>query len=286
MSRRFRTIEKEYDRNEIFNTLGNLDLSRSGNNILTKYSDRLIANTLVSDKYELFDFTSFAKDVVEEVENYFSPEKYMLRITKGQQELRLIGEEVLINGDRYSKMFNILNSTDRSRALQLNVGLIRFICSNGMVVGADDEYSSLKTKHFKSTMPDKVKLFASALENFDITINNQANIIDSLKGRFVSFKELATKLAFDEEGIMNDNRSLKLRAFGKKLLTSETDKLIDLKPEEITLLNNPHFLTDSKFNSVDIIMPVYSALNCWTEVYRNYDSSVLKRETNRILELV
>lgn len=283
---RFRKIEKEYNQEDIFNTLNNLELSRSGDNILTHFNNRLIANTIVTNKYELFDFPSFAKEMVSEVQNYFTPERYMLRITKGQQELRLIGEEVLINGDMYLKMFNILNSTDKSRALQLNIGLVRFICSNGMVVGYDDEFSSLRTKHFKSSMPGKVELFSEGLDNFDISINKQVSIIDNLKGRFVSFKELASKLALDEDGIMNENRSLKLRAFAKKLLTSETDRLEELKSDEITLLKNPHFFLDPKFNSIDIEMPSYKALNCWTEVYRNYDSSILKRETNRILELV
>jgi hypothetical protein len=284
---RARKISKIYDKENIFSTLDKLKLSQKENNILTHFDGRLIANTLVTEKYELFDFPTFAKDVVEQVENYFTPETYNLRITKGTQELRLIGEEVLINGDRYSKMFNILNSTDKSRALQLNVGLIRFICSNGMVVAAEGEdYSGLKTKHFKNSLPEKVKIFVDSLDTFDMNIQKQSEIIENLNGRFVSFKELATKLALDEDGIMNDNKAFKLRAFAKKLLTSETDKLVDLHSDQITLLKNANLFLNPDFDKVDIQMSAYNALNCWTEVYRNYDSSILKRETNRILELV
>ncbi|NPV12920.1 MAG: DUF932 domain-containing protein [Ignavibacteria bacterium] len=283
---RAKRIQRDYDKNAIFDTLDKLVLSRNQNNILTHYDNRLISNTVVTEKYELFDFPKFAKEVVNEVENYFLPEKYELRITQGQQELRLIGEQVLINGDRYSKMFNILNSTDKSRALQLNVGLIRFICSNGMVVAVNDEHSSLRTKHFKSTMPDKVKEFIESLENFDMSISKQSETIENLIGKFVSFKELASKFALDEHGVINDNKSLKLRAFSKKLLTSQTDKLTDLNDEQVALLKNPHMFLSPEFNLVDIEMPAYKALNCWTEVYRSYDSSVLKRETNRILELI
>ena len=279
-------IEKPYDKSGIFGTLDNLKLSRDNNNILTHFDGRLIANTLVTDKYELFDFPTFAKDVVEQVENYFTPETYQLRITQGQQELRLIGEEVLINGDKYSKMFNILNSTDKSRALQLNVGLIRFICSNGMVVAADDEYAGLKTKHFKASLPEKVKTFVESLENFDITINKQSEVIEKLMGRFVSFKELASKIALDEKGIINANRALKLRAFAQMLMTSNTDKLVNLEKDQISLLKNANLFLNPQFSAVDVEMPAYNALNCWTEVYRNYDSSVLRRETNRIIELI
>lgn len=85
---------------------------------------------------------------------------------------------------------------------------------------------------------------------------------------------------------MSNSRSLKLRAFAKKLLTSETDRLVDLHSEQKNLLRNANLFLNPEYNKIDIEMPAYRALNCWTEVYRNYDSSVLKRETNRILELV
>ena len=279
-------IQKIYDKNTIFGTLDKLKLTQKENNILTHFDNRLIANTLVTKKYELFDFPTFAKDVVEQVENYFTPETYNLRITKGTQELRLIGEEVLINGDRYSKMFNILNSTDKSRALQLNVGLIRFICTNGMVVAADDEYAGLKTKHFKNSLPEKVKTFVDSLDTFDMNINAQAEVIEKLQGRFVSFKELAEKLSLDEHGVMNNNKALKLRAFAKKLMSSETDKLSNLHSDQSNILRNANLFLNPEYKNVDIEMSAYSAMNCWTEVYREYDSSILKRETNRILELV
>jgi len=279
-------IEKVYDKNTIFQTLDNLKISRNNNNILTHFNGELTSNTIVTDRYELFDFPTFAKEVIGEVENYFDPETYQMRISAGQQELRLIGEQVLINGDLYSKMFNILNSTDKSRALQLNVGLIRFICSNGMVIAADDEYSGLKTKHFKATLPEKVKEFIHNLDKFEININKQSEVIENLNGRFVSFRELAKVLAVDEYGIINDSKSLKLRAFANKLLTSQTDKLVDLNSEQISLLKNAQMFLNPEFAKVDVEMSAYKALNCWTEVYRNYDSSVLKRETNRILQLV
>jgi len=279
-------IERVYDKENIFNVLDKLELSRTDNNIITKFDNRLISNAVVTNKYELFDFPNFAKEVVGEIENYFTPETYQLRITQGQQELRLIGEEVLINGDRYSKMFNVLNSTDKSRALQLNIGLIRFICTNGMVIAADDEYAGFKTKHFKATMPDKVSHFVESLNDFDLCVNKQSEIIENLTGKFVSFKELAQKVALDEQGIMNESRSLKLRAFAKKLLTSKTDCLVDLQSEQVSLLRNANLFLNPQFKNVDVEMSAYKALNCWTEVYRTYDSSVLKRETNRILELV
>lgn len=276
-------IEKNYNKQNIFETLDNLKLERKNNNILTFYKNRLLSNSVVTNKYELFDFPTFAKDVVDKIENYFTPEKYRLKITKGTQELRLIGEDVLINGEKYSKMFNILNSTDKSRALQLNVGLIRFICTNGMVVPAEGE--ALKTKHFKLSLPEKVKKFVESLPKFDLNINNQVNTLESLNN-IVSFKEIVEILSKDKDGIISPNKLLKVRAFSKKLLSSNTDKLDKLNTEQIYLLNNSELFNKNEFKNVDIEIPAYQAVNCWTEVYRNYDSSVMKRETKRIIDTV
>jgi hypothetical protein len=277
-------IEKNYNRKEIIDTLNMLDLTQKGNNILTKFDNRLIANTIVSNKYKLFDFSTFARNIVNEIENYFTPESFILKVTRGQQELRLIGESVLINGDKYSKMFNIFNSTDRTRALGINAGLIRFVCTNGMVIGVEDELSQLKVKHFKNSMPDKVQEFIKSLDHFNLNIQKQSDTLEQLNGGFVSFKELAGKLIVDKDGIVSANKAMKLRAFAQKLLNSDTDRLENLAKEQIELLNNPHLIDD--FKKVDIEIPSYTALNCYTEVFRKYDSQVLSRETNRILELI
>jgi len=284
---RSKRIQKVYDKEAIFDTLNQLVLSRNHNNILTHFDERLIANTIVTDKYELFNFPPFAKEVITEIENYFTPENYELRITKGQQELRLIGEDILINDNRYRKMFSILNSTDKSRALQINIGLMRYVNTvyvNGLIIG--DEYSTLRTKHFKATMPERVKNFIEILKDFDVIINTQKETLEGLMDKNISFKTLAAKVALDEDGVMNDSRSLKLRAFAKKLLTSSTDKLENITEDQMKLLRNPHLFMKPEFSNVDIELPVLKALNCWTEVYRAYDSSVIKRETNRILDLV
>lgn len=283
---RSRRVENDYNKNDIFQTLDQLKLTQNGNTVLTHFGGIQISSSTVTEKYELFDFPGFAKEIVEEVGNYFIPERYQMRITKGQQELRLIGEEVIINGDKYSKMFNILNSTDKSRALQLNIGLIRFICTNGMVIAVDSEYSGLKTKHFKSTLPNKVEAFVEKLGDFNVCVNKQSQTLENLQGRFVSFKELSQKIAMDEQQMINQGGILKLKAFGKKLMESNTDRIIDLKSEQISLLRNPQLFLNPGYQNVDVEMSAYQALNCWTEVYRNYDSSILKRETNRILELV
>lgn len=283
---RARRIQSDYNKNEVFETLDRLELSQYGDQIITKFGGNLISTSTVTEKYELFDFPQFAKNIVKDIESYFVPEKYQMRLCKGQQELRLIGEEISVNGEKYHKMFNILNSSDKSRALQLNIGLIRFICTNGMVVAVDSEYSGFKTKHYKSTLPEKVEEFVEKLGNFNISIERQTKTLEGLQGKFISYKELVDKIAMDEKREYNHSKTLRLKAFGKKIILSETDRMIDLKSEQVTLLKNPHLFLNPEFKNVDVEMSAYQALNCWAEVYRNCDSSIIKRETNRILELV
>jgi len=166
----------------------------------------------------------------------------------------------------------------------MNAGLIRFVCTNGMVIGVEDELSQLKVKHFKNSMPGKVEEFIKSLDHFDINIQKQSETLEQLSGNFVSFKELAEKLSVDKDGIISANKAMKLRAFAQKLLKSDTDRLENLAKEQIELLNNPHLINE--FKKIDIEIPAYTALNCYTEVFRKYDSQVLSRETNRILELI
>ena len=279
-------IENPFNKNDIFETLDMLQISQRGMQIQTHFGGNLISDTEVSGKYEIFNFPDFAKEVVGQVQNYFTPEKYQLRIAKGQQELRLIGEDVVVNGEQYSKMFNILNSSDKSRALQLNIGLIRFVCTNGMVIGVENEHAAMKTRHFKATLPGKVEEFVANLEDFDLCINKQTQHIESLSGRFITFKGISERIALDEDRRIKNGTINRLKAFGNKLINSQSDRINILGAEQIALLKNPHLFLNSEFNNVDVEMSAYQALNCWTEVYRSYDSSVLKRETTRILELV
>ena len=57
-------ISKTYDKSKIFETLNKLELSQNKHNILTHFDGRLISNTIVTDRYELFDFPTFAKDII------------------------------------------------------------------------------------------------------------------------------------------------------------------------------------------------------------------------------
>jgi hypothetical protein len=284
MSRTSFKIKSPYNKQILQEKLNKINISQEGSYILTKYDDRVISDTKVSNLYQIFDFKEFSKNILNEIENYFMPEFQQISIYSGRQELRLLGEEVIVNGDKYHKMFNLLNSTDKSRSLQINIGLMRLVCTNGMIVGLENEYSNIRVKHFKATLPEKIEEFNNSMKNFNVSIEKQCGVIESLNNKFISFKELAQKLIWDEKLEENsDSKILKLRSFAKKLLNSDTDRLDSLNLEQTKFLKNPQNYLDKE---IDIEIPAYKAFNCYIECYREYDSATMNLETNRLLQLI
>jgi hypothetical protein len=277
-----RIILAEYEASKIKEQLKQFEIHQEeSGNLITKFQGRIINSSKVSHIYQPFDFSNFSMNIIEQVENYFQPEKYYLRIRKGIQELRLIGEEILINGDLFYKMINILSSTDRSKALQLNIGLYRDACDNGLIFGI---YGGYRTKHYKSSLSKVVEEYVNSLTQFNISVDSQAAILKTLRKEKVSFLEVARGLAYDEKDILSNSGILRIKAWSKKLLNSETDAMSDLSGEEFLLLNQPeNYLEQDK---VDIIIPAYQAFNTYIEIYRSYDSSILRRESDRILDLI
>jgi len=273
----------------IIGRLSKLDITMDSNVVTTSLYDNVIREKEVSDHYHTFDFTNFVVNFISGITDYFTPNKQLLRLDGGKQELRLIGDEVSVNGEQYNKQLIILNSSDKSRALQVHMGLFRMICSNGMVASVPGEYASIKAKHFNNTLPGKVDQFLSSIQNFDKIIGHQVNKIEALNSLQISFTELAQNLSRDAKGEIAPNKIRRVNAFAHKLLTSETDKIntSDFSKRQFDFLKNPELAVyaDDK-NKVDIMLNGSTAFQCYTEIFRNRDASVLNRETDRILNFL
>lgn len=279
-------LRKNYNKQNIFDTLDNLEIKKgSTNQVETYFNKRLISVADVSEHYQIFDFSTFSKGMINEVENFFTPERYTLRIRKGEQELRLIGEEIMINNEIYYKMFNLLNSTDKSKALQINIGLLRFLSNAGIVIGGEKANSHMRVKHYRSKLNEKVEEFEKDISKFNVSIDYQKSIIENIFPKKVSFIDLVKKYIVNKEGEIEDARFVKIKAFGKKLMTSKTDSIKTLNSDQIKLLNNPESYIKGNSN-IDIELTGEQVFNCYTELWKNYDSAVMYRETNKILELI
>lgn len=285
---------KRYDKEKINERIEPLKVTTNGQRVVTWYNGSEIANVPVSNRYHIFQFGEFVQRMLPVIENYFTPSRYIMEIYGGVQELKLYGTGFDVDGEKYYEMLSILNSTDKSKALQINIGLLRQVCTNGMVVSFEENEVSIKAKHFKKSLPEKVDYFASKIKDFKLMSQSQVTFINKLnKMDPVSYLEIAEglilKKAKDGEIKHNPLGIKRVKEFGKMLMFSPTDKL---NPDDYR--NKRHIIhyPDSYVNKrligtdKDLEISAKTAFNCYVEPYKTSDASTLKTECDNILQFV
>jgi hypothetical protein len=97
---------RNYNKAEIFKTVDKISIEKNENNqVITKFDNRVINISNVSNRYEIFDIVKYLKDKIELIEKNFTISKYQLKITKGQQYLQLISDKVEVGGVEFHKSF-------------------------------------------------------------------------------------------------------------------------------------------------------------------------------------
>lgn len=275
MSRRslvYLSVVENYNPDKIIDTLNKFKNVQRENQIITTFDGKLICRVDVSDVYYNFGFSKFCMKIVGQIENYFTPIAYRLRVKRGVQELKLVGGEVEINGEAYYKMLAIVNSTNKQRALSMNIGLIRK--ENAMT----SVQSYFRNKHYKSSLPDKIKNFAENLINFNMDVEYQIQTIENLSGVQISFVELIKKLSTNKDGELMKSMVYRIRAFAKVLETK------GIGTSNLDLLHNPlSAIIVPVFDYGDFQINAYDAYSAYLSLFIEYDSSVAARETRRIL---
>jgi hypothetical protein len=263
---------QKYNKSDLFGKIDALEIFREGSQIITKYFNRVVNNTPVSDRYEVFDIRSFMKSKIELLESNFNISFYNFRMKGGVQELILLSDEVEIAGSNYHKAFFILNSSDKSRRLNMNLGLYQ--ADNGVYLVNSIKNFSLTTKHLKG-ITDKAELASS---HIDIeTFDEQIQSIRSLVGERVMMSQVRN-IIIDKDQKVNHNKfdAMKnvLRWNHSKGLTKEQIGMILTPSEKLTIDNSNDFSVDA-----------FTVFLAYMNVFRNQDSYVVKRETEKILKI-
>lgn len=253
--------------------------------LITYYDEREICRVEISKVYYNFDFSNFSKSILSEIVNYFEPEKYSLKVASGNQEIRLRGGELFIDNERYEKMVSIVNSTDKSKALSMNVGLVKV---------DKDKYpksytilTSFTNKHYKSSLPDKIKSFSDNLINFNVNIDFHIKTIEDLKNKDVSLKDFVKSISIDKK---NDkvikSVELKLRALGKKLVYDNGYNFWNKRnnPESEAFISLSNFNSNNMDNISDFKVNCKVLYNAYVELFKDSDTSIIARESRRIIE--
>ena len=268
-------ITKVFDAVKVSEDLDKFSNKMEDNCLVTSYDGREICRVEVSKIYYNFDFTNFSKSILSEILNYFVPESYGLKAASGVQEIRLFGDELYIDNERYEKMISIVNSTDKSKALSMNVGLAK----NSKKGGVYTSYTILtnfSNKHYKASLPDKIKAFSDNLINFNMNIDFHIKTIDDLKNKEVSIVDFAKAIMFDKDNKVIKSVELKLRALGKKLLYEYGFR------KNYSTLNN---LTAANLDKIaDLEINAKVLYNAYVEIFKDSDTSIIARESRRVIE--
>ena len=269
---------RNYDKKELFNQIDALSIERIENQIITKYSGRVIKTANVSNRYEIFDIVKYLKDKINDIEKNFTITNYQLVIKGGQQYLKLISDKIDVGGVEFYKSFYILNSTDKSRRLSFNVGL--YSETSKFHVVNSSKNIGLTKKHLKGVTQAAEE---ATLGLNDETFDEQIKSLQSLVGHRISFSKLREVILGDKEDIPKINH-LKFDAFKNSVRTTSFTG-VSITPEQRTMLYTYSENLSEVPSDKDFYLDAFWAFQVYLRIFNKQDSHIIKNETNRIMKM-
>jgi hypothetical protein len=272
MSKKFTDYKKE----DLFNKIDKISIELVGNQVITKFDNRVISVANVSDKYEIFDIKGYLKSKIELIEKNFTICKYHFGLTKGIQEVTLLSDDIKIGNYTFQKSFFILNSSDKSRKLNFNAGLLskdQNFCLISKVKNV-----GLTKKHLKGL----TKAAEVAIENINSeTFDEQIESISSLIDHRVSLSKIKEIIVDDPDVNVNH---LKFDGFKNQILYYSGDKRLSLTNDQLNTLRTPSKRLDITSRN-DFYMDAFWTLQTYLKLYANQDSHIIKRESEKIMKI-
>jgi hypothetical protein len=266
---------KPYNKYEILDTFAKLQIIKNESNMVnTIFNGIVINSTNVSDRYEVFDINSYVKDKLEFLEKNFQISQYYLSIRGGVQNLELVSDLIKINGVDFKKSFFILNSSNKSRALNFSLGLK---CDNFYMVGNN---MTMYRKHLIGISNDvKKKTGDLNIESFD----DQIASIKQLVGHKIRFSKIREILLGDDLDNIPAINHKRFDAFKNsiyytdlyKSLTSDQKRLIRISSDKLTGI-----LPD-----LDFYLDAFFVFQQYLNIFNNQDPYIVKNETTRIMKI-
>ena len=265
---------RNYNKTELFNMIDKISIEKIENQIITKYDNRVINVSNVSNRYEIFDIGKYLKDKIELIEKNFTITKYDFRLTRGQQSLTLVSDGVEIGGVEFHKSFYILNSTDKSRRLSFNAGLKS---DNFYTIGMNNV--GLTKKHLTGV--------TQAAEDASVgltgeTFDEQIEALTSLVGHRIQFSKLRQIILGEKEEIPQINHR-KFDAFKNSVRYASSDRKINLTSDEHKQL----FQESESMKSVqhDFYLDAFWSFQMYLRLFNKQDAHIIKNETERIMKM-
>lgn len=265
-----------YNKEELFNLIDKISIERNGNIITTKYDNRVINTTEVSNRYEIFDIVKYLKDKINVIESNFPITMYKLEVKGGKQTLQLISDKVEIGGVDFYKSFYILNSTDKSRRLSFNIGL-RSESKDFYLVGNN---ASLVKKHLKGV----TQAAEDASLSIDAeTFNEQLESINSLVGHRIRFSKLR-EIILDNDNF-DDVTKISHRKFDAFKNSIRWSTRVTLDNNQRNFLYTPSDRMLDFPDNLDFFVDAFYAFQLYLTIFNRQDANVVKKETEKIMKI-
>ena len=265
---------KEYTRQQIITELDNLNIELIDNKIVTKYYGKVIKKFTVSKKYYNFDFCKFIKLLLPELDTDITA--YNFKISGGIQELRLIGKEEIINGEKYARAIYIINSSDESRTLQLMFGVYRLKCNSSFLIEKSLIHNN--ARHYESDFLEKLDIFKEGIKKMSTVQNLVISNLKNLKNQDIQMSLIAANMNKTKTGVS------KFNSLRHKMVSSETDRLSDMAEEHMKVMKANIDQVEKK--KYDMSINAYKAIQAYAEVFRNRDCQEIRRELMFFLDCI
>jgi hypothetical protein len=263
-----------YDKETLLELIGQIEIIREGNQVITKFRDRVTAVSNVSNRYEVFDIKKYIQDKLELIENNFEIKEYHFTVVKGVQQLKLISDTIDINGVEFHKAFFIINSSDRSRRLQFHSGL--YSKSDNYYMVSSTRNLGLSKKHYHGV----TEAAENATKNIDgETFTEQIEAIKGLVGHKVSFSKLREVMLGDKEKTPKANH-LKFDKLKQQMRWAMGK---EINNNMATMFRKQSQYVTEVTQEQDFYMDAFMVFQVYLKLYSTQDSHIVKNETERIL---
>lgn len=266
-----------YNKSELLNKLEKLEIINNNNKVITKYNGRVLKVTNVSDRYEVFDIVKYIKDKIDIIEKNFKISKYELIISGGVQLLKLTSDVINLSGIEFKKSFFILNSSDKTKRLSLNIGLV---CDMFGFYIVDGNSAYVENKHLRGV----TEMAEGASNSFnEESFEDQINSINSIINHQVKYSDIKKIILGDKEEIPKINFK-KLEAFNRSLYYNNKNLNLDS-------IKRSYLLNSHKSKSLDVPedkdfeIDAFLAFREYMKIFKNKDPQIVKKETSRILNI-
>lgn len=259
--------------------------------VYTKFNGRNISMVSVSKKYEIFDISKFAIKNIRKIYENFQIHEFALTLKGGVQEIQLVSDQVEVDGIKYSKIINILNSTNKSHALSMSVGFRCHDAHKTVIVIPYCKNLSINKKHFTGITDHVDELFDPALASE--SFQEQLNAIAALQSQTITMSNTQRAIL----GIFDPNHEpteIELKNYQKynQEIAWEFSKTLEKPSKDFLVFDfRRMYQYRNTKNTNELIIPedldfeiaTYTAFAIYMRIFRSSSFAIVKKECDRFL---